>query len=87
MHNCTQKFSGFGYDMDGRGGKVNSVESITGIPATDVLLQHGSESQVTYLNLCSLNENDQLFQRTRYQVRCLLQNTVAYNLNQSSCGY
>ena len=27
--------SGFGYAMDERGGKVNSVESVTGIPATD----------------------------------------------------
>ena len=39
--------------MDGRGGKVNSVESVTGIPATD-----GSKSQVTDMNLCSLSEND-----------------------------
>jgi len=44
--------------MDGRGGKVNSVESVTGIPATDVFLQHGSKSQVTDMNLCSLSEND-----------------------------
>jgi len=36
-----QKFSndsGFRYAMDGRGGKVNSAESVTGIPATDIFL-------------------------------------------------
>ena len=40
--------SGFGYAMDEKGGKVglNSVESLTGIPATDVYLLHGSKSQL-----------------------------------------
>jgi len=37
--------------MDGRGEKVNSVESVTSIPAT-VFLQHGTK--VTDMNLCSL---------------------------------
>ena len=43
--------------MDGRGGKVNSVESVTGIPAADVFLQNGSKSHVTGMNLCNLSEN------------------------------
>jgi len=37
---------------------VNSVESVTGIPATDVFLQHGSKSQVIHMNFCNLSEND-----------------------------
>ena len=37
---------------------VNSVESVTGIPAADAFLLHGSKSQVTYMNLYSLSEND-----------------------------
>jgi len=37
--------------MYGRGGKVNSLVSVTDIPATDVFLQHGSKSQITDMNL------------------------------------
>jgi len=47
--------------MDGRGGKVNSVESVlsvTGVPTTAVFLQHGSKSQVAYMNLRSLSDNN-----------------------------
>jgi len=44
--------------MNRRGEKINAVESVTGIPATDVFLQHGSKSQVTDLNFCCHSEND-----------------------------
>ena len=44
--------------MDGRGGKVNSVEFVAGISSIDVFLQHGFKSQVTGMNFCSLSEND-----------------------------
>lgn len=43
--------------MDGRGGRVNFVKSITGIPVNDVFVHHGSKSQVTEMDLYSLSEN------------------------------
>jgi len=33
-------------------------ESVTGIPATDGFLQHGSKSQITDVNLCNFREKD-----------------------------
>ena len=47
-----------GYAMDGIGGKVNSVKSVTDFPVIDVFLQHNSKSQVTDMNLGSVIEND-----------------------------
>jgi len=41
--------------MDETVGKVNSVKSVTGIPANGVFFQNGSKSQVTDINLCGLN--------------------------------
>ena len=44
--------------MDGTGGKVNSLKSVSGIPVNDVFLKHGSKSQSADMTLCSLSEND-----------------------------
>jgi len=59
--------------MDGRGGKVNSVESVTGIPAILILFSSMAPSHGLLIGICVvLVKMITYFRRQDNQVRCQL---------------